>query len=160
MPMHTKGLTKRLAHPREEGEWVTIRKVSSGYLEVAREVFSRRTSRNIKEMGGLGGLGNFKRCPKCGGQLEDGHECNPLDVFAKEEREKGPAAVDATTLDRKTMLNAAITSWSAEMEVNEESVADLDEFSADWLFREIVSFVNEGTTIEAKKAPTKPSSDS
>ncbi len=155
--MHTKGITKTLDHPHEEGQTVTIRKVSSGYLDVAREIFSRRTSRNIKEMGGLGGLGNIKRCPKCAGQREEGHECNPLDVFAKEERAKGPSAVDASVLDRKTMLNAAITSWSAEFEVNEESVADLDEFTADWLFREIVSFVNEGMTVEAKKGTTKPS---
>ncbi len=158
--MHTKGITKKLDHPQEEGQWVTIRKVSSGYLDVARETFSRRTSRNIKEMGGLAGLGNFKRCPKCSGQLEEGHQCNPLDVFAKEEREKGPAAVDASMLDRKTMLNAAITSWSADVEVNEENVADLDEFTADWLFREIISYVNEGMTAEAKKGTTRPSSSS
>lgn len=155
--MHTKGLTKRLEHPHEDAQWVEIRKVSSGYLDVAREIFSRRTSRNIKDMGGLAGLGNIKRCPKCSGQLEGGHECHPLDVFAKEEREKGPGAVDASMLDRKTMLNAAITRWSAECEVNPDNVADLDEFTADWLFREIVSFVNEGMTVEAKKAQTKPS---
>jgi hypothetical protein len=158
--MHTKGMTKTLDHPHEEGQWVKIRKVSSGYLDVAREIFSRRTSRNIKDMGGLGGLGNIKRCPKCSGQAEEGHECNPLDVFAKEEREKGPAAVDASMLDRKTMLNAAITAWSTECEVSEENVADLDEFTADWLFREIVSYVNEGMTAEAKKGATKPSSSS
>ena len=158
--MHSKGITKKLDHPHEPGEWVTIRKVSSGYLDQAREAFARRSSRQIKEMGGLASLPSFTRCPKCGGQQEEGHECNPLDVFAKEERAKGPSAVDATTLDRKVMLNAAIASWSSKQEVNEESVADLDEFTADWLFREIVSFVNEDMTVEAKKEQTKTSSSS
>ena len=158
--MHSKGITKKLDHPHEQGEWVTIRKVSSGSLDLAREAFSRRASRSIKEMGGLASLPNFTRCPKCGGQQEEGHECNPLDVFAKEERAKGPSAVDATTLDRKIMLNAGITSWSSDEEVNEEWVADLDEFTADWLFREIVSFVNEDMTVEAKKEQTKTSSSS
>lgn len=158
--MHTKGITKKLDHPHESGEWVTIRKVSSGYLDLAREAFSRRGSRQIKEMGGLGSIPNIKRCPKCAGQQEDGHECHPLDVFAKEERMKNPAAVDASMLDRKVMLNASITSWSSDEDVNEESVADLNEFTADWLFREIVSFVNEDMTVEAKKEATKPSSSS
>jgi hypothetical protein len=158
--MHTKGITKKLDHPHEEGQWVTIRKVSSGYLDIAREAFSRRSSKTIKDMGGLGSMPPFKRCPKCAGQLEDGHECNPLDVFAKEERAKGPSAIDAATLDRKAMLNAAIISWSADMKVNEDSVADLDEFTADWLFREIVSYVNEGMTAGAKKGQTKSSGSS
>lgn len=158
--MHAKGLTKRLDHPHEPGEWVVIRKVSSSYLDLARETFSRRSARSVREMGGLAGMPNIKRCPKCGGQQEDGHECNPLDVFAKEEREISPSAVDAASLDRKVMLNAAITSWSSDEEVNEESVGDLTEFSADWLFREIVSFVNEDMTAEAKKETTKPSSSS
>ena len=158
--MHTKGLTKKLDHPHEEGEWIIIRKVSSGYLDQARETFSRRSSRTIKEMGGMGNMPNFKRCPKCDAQQEEGHECSPLDVFAKEERVKNPSAVDATTLDRKTMLNAAVTSWSSEVEVNEKEVADLDEFTAEWLFRQIVSFVNENMTVEAKKEETRPYSSS
>ena len=111
-------------------------------------------------MGGMGNMPNFKRCPKCDAQVEDGHECSPLDVFAKEERERNPGAVDATTLDRKTMLNAAVTSWSSDVEVDDESIADLDEFTAEWLFREIVSFVNENMTVEEKKEETRPSSSS
>ena len=158
--MHTKGLTKRLDHPNEEGEWVTIRKVSSGYIKLAREEAERRGQRSIREMGGLGNMPNFKRCSKCDGQQEDGHQCNPLDLFAKEERVKNPSAVDATGLDRTIMLNAAVTSWSSEVEVNEKEVADLDEFTAEWLFRQIVSFVNENMTVEAKKEETRPSSSS
>ncbi|MCH8902058.1 MAG: hypothetical protein IIC88_07135 [Chloroflexi bacterium] len=158
--MLTKGITKKIDHPHEPGQWVVIRKASSGYIDLAREAFTRRASRSIKDMGGLGGMPNFKRCPKCGAQQEDGHECNPLDLFAKEEREKNPSAVDATTLDRKIMLNAAIASWSEDEQVNEESVAYLDEFTADWLFREIVSYVNEDMTAEAKKDETKTSSSS
>ena len=160
MPMHTRGITKKLDHPHEEGEWVIIRKVSSGYLDLAKETFTRRSSRQVREMGGMGSLLNFKRCPKCGDQQQEGHECSPLDVFAQAERAKNPAAVDATTLDRKTMLNASITSWSSEVEVNEEEVADLDEFTAEWLFREVVSFVNENMTVEEKKEGTRPSSSS
>ena len=161
MPMHTRGLTKKLDHPHEEGEWVIIRKVSSGHLDLAKETFSRRSSRIIKDMGGMGNMPNFKRCPKCDAQQEEGHECSPLDVFAKEERVKNPSAVDATTLDRKTMLNAAITSWSTDdLEVNAKSVADLDEFTAEWLFREAVSFVNENMTVEEKKEETRLSSSS
>ena len=158
--MHSKGITKKLDHPNEQGEWVVIRKVSSGYLDLAREAFARRSSRQIKEMGGLASLPSFNRCVKCGGQQQDGHECNPLDVFAKEEREKGPSAIDPASLDRKVMLNAAIASWSSGDEVNEESVGDLNEFTADWLFREIVSFVNEDMTVEAKKEQTRSSSSS
>ena len=158
--MLTKGITKRLDVPHEEGEWINIRKVSSGYIDLARETFARRTSRNIKDMGGLANLPNFKRCPKCDAQQEEGHECSPLDVFAKEERAKNPSAVDATTLDRKVMLNAAITGWSYGDDSGEDSVADLDEFTAEWLFREIVSFVNENMTVEAKKEATRPSSSS
>jgi hypothetical protein len=81
-------------------------------------------------------------------------------VFAKEERERNPSAVDAATLDRKVMLNAGIASWSSDQKVDEESVADLNEFTAEWLFREIVSFVNEDMTAEAKKEETKLSSSS
>jgi hypothetical protein len=158
--MHTKGITKKLDHPHEPGEWVIIRKVSSGYIKLAEEAFARRTSRSIKDMGGFGNVPNFKRCPKCGAQQENDHECSPLDVFAKEERERNPSAVDAATLDRKVMLNAGIASWSSDQKVDEESVADLNEFTAEWLFREIVSFVNEDMTAEAKKEETKLSSSS
>ncbi len=38
--MHTKGITKKLDHPHEPGEWVVIRKVSSGFLDLTREQFA------------------------------------------------------------------------------------------------------------------------
>ncbi len=160
--MHTKGIAKKVELPHEKDAWIEIRKVSSGYIDVARDLQLRRNNRSIKDMGGLSGLdiGGIKRCPKCSNQLEDGHECNPLDVFAKEEREKNPAAVDATALDRKTMLNAGIHAWSSDLEVSEETIADLDEPTADWTFREIVKFVNETQTVEAKKEGTRTSTDS
>ncbi len=158
--MHARGQTKRLEHPNVDGEWVEIRKVSSAYIKLAGEMNERRGQRGIKEMGGLRNLPDIKRCPKCDAAQADGHECNPLDVFAKEERAANPAAVDIGKLDRKIMLDAAITSWSSDEKVNEESIGDLTEFTADWLFREIVSFVNEDMTAEAKKGKTKTSSSS
>ena len=158
--MHTRGQTKRLEHPNEAGAWVEIRKVSSAYIGLARETNMRRGQRSIREMGGLKNLPDVKRCPKCDTAQADGHECNPLDVFAKEERTANPAAVDIGALDRKIMLDAAITSWSSDEEVNDESIGDLNEFTAEWLFREIVSFVNEDMTAAAKKEKTKPSSSS
>lgn len=160
--MLTKGIAKKIELPHEPGEWLEIRKVSSGYIDVAREIASRRSARSIKDMGGIGSfdVGGIKRCPKCSSELVEGHECNPLDVFAKEERDKNPAAVDATSLDRKTMLNAGIHAWSYDEKVTEETIADLDEPTADWAFREIVSFLNETQTVGAKKEGTKTSTSS
>lgn len=158
--MLTKGIHKKVNIAHEPGEWLDIRKVSSGYIDVARDIEGRKQAKTIKDMGGLSAMPSFKRCPKCAGQQEEGHECNPLDMFAKEERDKNPAAVDATALDRKTMLNAGILAWSYDDEVSEESVAALDEPTADWAFREIVSYVNETATVEAKKDATKSSTSS
>ena len=157
--MHTKGINKKLDLPHEAGEWIEIRKVSSGYVDAARDIASRKAQRGIKDMGGIANLtsNDLKRCPKCDAQLIEGHQCNPLDVFAKEEREANPSVVGATLLDRKTMLNAGIIGWSAEVKVGEESIADLDETTAYWAFQEIVNYVNETQTVEAKKGGTKSS---
>jgi len=166
----TRGITKVLDIPHEPGQQMTIRKVGSGYIDVARDIQGRKRRRELQEMGGIDWnvVGKIKRCDKCGGQREDeGHVCDPMDVFAREERAKNPAAVDATVLDRHTILKAGIVSWTYDPpledqddKARDELIRELDEPTAVWAFQEIVKFVNETATGEAKKDETVTSTSS
>ena len=116
-------ITKRLDVPHEQGEWVEIRKLSWRQLEAASDA---QTEKAMAKVSGLGAE-LMASLPKAVAGDRD-----PVDSY-----------------DRGAALAAGIIAWSYDAPVSPDAIGDLDEETAGWLMREIISFTT-GDAAERK----------
>ena len=119
------GITRKVEIPHEPGEWMELKRLSWRQLEVAAEVQTDILFKRIKKMGS--------------------------DIVSAFQRAGKEQEVDPyTKYDRETVLQVGILKWSYDAEVNKASIDSLDEETAEWAFREILS-LNKPRTEEEQK---------
>jgi hypothetical protein len=117
--------TRKVDIPHEPGEWVEIKKLSWRQLTLAADIQTDETIARLKKMGG--------------------------DLFKSLSNEKAKQEVNpALQYDRGFVLEAGISRWSYDAEVNKKNIESLDEQTAAWLFEEILD-LNEPMTDEERK---------
>jgi hypothetical protein len=121
-----RGQVKRLDIPGEPGEWVEIKKLPWGLLEGARQ---KRTDAVI-ERTRLMGAELFEMLR--GVQTPDATATDPTNEY-----------------DRGFLLRHAVQAWSYDAELP-DAVEELEEETAEWLAKEIVSF-NSRVRTEAEQ---------
>lgn len=126
----TSELTKTVPVPHEQGQSFTIRKLSHHHVSMARD---RARDRALELMRQLGDI----KLPE------------PKDA---------PPADPAAEYDRGTVLTHGITGWTYSAPCDETHIADLDEETADWAFREVLAF--SVRTAAEGKASASDSPDS
>jgi len=117
--------TRRVPVPHEPSEWMELKRLSWRQLERAEEVQSDNLLPRMKKMGG--------------------DIINALQEVGREQKQD-PAA----KYDKGTVLGWGIVKWSYDAEVSKENIDALDEKTADWAFREILS-LNEPRTEDEQK---------
>ncbi len=119
--------TRKVDIPHEPGEWVEIKKLSWRQLTLAMDVQTDETISRLKKMGG--------------------------DLFKSLSNEKAKQEVNpALQYDRGFVLEAGISRWSYDAEVNKKNIESLDEQTAAWLFEEILDLNKPMTDEERKNA--------
>lgn len=129
----TRNITKTLQHPTEPGVTVTIRMLSHYQVAMAED---RRFDAIAKKAVAVKDLA-----------ITDAGRTPEERAQAAKEAEK-----PENRLDRTTVLECGITSWSYS-EALPDAIADLDEDTAAWLFREIIDF-SFRRPDEKKESPT------
>lgn len=110
--MLTSGITTTITHPTEPGVTFTIRKLAHYAVMMARD---KRIDSLARTMRALEGITMPQPDPDA------------------------PAPPVGSDLDRMTVLTHGIDAWSYPVPVD-AGVADLDEYTASWLFDQIVEF--------------------
>jgi len=129
-----RGQVKRLDIPDEPGEWVEIKKLPWGLLEGARQ---KRTDVVIE------------RTRAWGAEM--------FEMLRGVQSSDVTAAADPTNeYDRGFLLRHAVQAWSYDAELP-DAVEELEEETADWLAKEIVSF-NSRVRTEAEQLDAMPPS--
>ena len=120
-------ITRRADIPHEPDQWMELKRLSWRQLEVAGEVQTDSMLKKLKTMGG----DLVKALKEVGKEQEQ----DPL-----------------TKYDRGVVLKAGIKKWSYDAEVTDKNIDSLDEETAEWAFREILSLNRPRTEEEAKNA--------
>lgn len=107
----TNELRKRLDIPHEDGQWVTVRKLSHYQISMAEDARFAAITAKLKALDGI--------------KLPDG--------------DPNATVKAADKYDRLTVLRSGVTEWSYGVPPA-EGVAELDEDTAAWLFGEIIAF--------------------
>lgn len=110
--MFTSQITKVIDHPDEPGVSFTLRKLSWAHCEEAAQVKLDKLFAMMKSLQGI----ELPNDPNVEAQAKD-----PL-----------------TKYDRATVLRHGITAWSYDTPLGTDSINDLDESTAAWLFSAIV----------------------
>lgn len=118
-------IVRRVDIPHETGEWMELKRLSWRQLEKAEEIQSDSLLPKMKKMGG--------------------DIINALQEVGKKQEQDLTAKYD-----KGAVLGWGIVSWSYDAEVNEGNIDALDEKTANWAFREILS-LNEPRTEEEQK---------
>jgi hypothetical protein len=116
--MLTSNLTERREVPHEPGSWFVFKLLSWKALEDARQ------ARQIGALRSLSGLSDVVRDlqqARTNGEVL-ATETDPLNDY-----------------DRATLLKASVKEWSYDAPVNAETLADLDDVTAEWASREILN---------------------
>ncbi len=121
---------RRVEIPHEPGEWIEIKKLSWRQLELAQEEASNKLLARMKQMGG-----DLVTALRQLGEEEKDKDRDPIQKY-----------------DLWVVLRGAIVKWSYEEELNDENVEALDEQTAQWVFREILSLNEPRTEEETKNA--------
>lgn len=112
-------VTQRVAIPHETGEWMELRDLSWDTLQKARQRKSTQVLENMRAMG-----------------AEMLRELQQTDEGAvREQAEKDVLAV----YDQETVLRFGIAAWSYDAQVSPETIAQLDEDTAAWAARAILT---------------------
>lgn len=119
--------TRKVDIPHESGEWMEVKKLSWRQLEVARDIMTDNTVAKFRKMGG---------------------EMVKAFTNEKARQETDPR----TQYDRGFVLEAGISRWSYDAEVNKANIEKLDEETAIWAFEEILNLNNPLTDEERKNA--------
>ncbi len=120
------GITKQVEIPHEKDEWMVFQKLSGTQLEKAKEAAMDAMMGRMKKLGG--------DVLKALRDLDAKHEQQPSE----------------TQYDRTTVLRAGIAKWSYDAKVNPDNIDALDEETAAWAFKEILS-LNKPRTEEERK---------
>ncbi len=116
---------QRVDIPHEPGEWMEIKKLSWRQLVLAADIQTDETISRLKKIGG--------------------------DLFKSLKSEQTKQEADpALQYDRGFVLEAGISKWSYEAEVNKENIEKLDEETAKWAF-EAITGLNKPLTEEERK---------
>lgn len=115
----TKNITRRLAIPHEEGQWMELRRLSWTQLDSARR---DRTNTALKQL------------------AEQPDDVKELMRSTTAQRQAvAEAAVDPLAeYHMATLLELGIYAWSYDEPVTSENIADLDSETAQWAALEIV----------------------
>ena len=118
-------IIKRADIPHETGEWIEFKRLSWRQLEMAGEVQSDAMLKKMKAMGG--------------------------DLLAALKQTAEKEKQDVTMkYDKGTILKAGLVKWSYAEEITDENIEALDEQTAEWAVKEILS-LNEPRTEEERK---------
>jgi len=125
--------------PHEPGEWMEFRELGWKTLEAAREIRSRNSLLNVRDLG--------PEFLKSLTSTEDSPE-------VKE--------VPTDTYDKGTLLRTSILNWSYIVPCTEANIDSLDPITAAWAFDEIIKihFPTEdeaGKVSESSNAPSQGS---
>ncbi|MDD5502586.1 MAG: hypothetical protein PHH26_03880 [Candidatus Thermoplasmatota archaeon] len=119
------GVTKKVEIPHEPGKWMELKRLSWRQLEAAAEIQTDILFERIKKMGS--------------------------DIVAAFQKAGKEQEIDPLTkYDRGAVLQSGIVKWSYDAKVNEANIDSLDEETAEWAFREILSLNNPRTEEEQK----------
>lgn len=121
------GITKRVEIPHEPGEWMEIKKLSWKQLEKAQELATDALMAKMKNMGGDM-------------------------VKALRDSTTEQTADPSKSYDREIVLRLGIAKWSYEARLEPDTIAELDEETASWAFKEILDLNKPRTEEEAKNA--------
>ena len=122
-------LSKKVDIPHEKDEWMELKKLSWRQLEIAEEIQTDEVLTRMKKMGA-----DMVKALR--------------DAVGKNKEEQDPFK----RYDKSTVLLVGISKWSYETELNKESIETLDDETADWAFREILSLNKSRTEEETKNA--------
>lgn len=123
--------TRRVEIPHEPGEWMELKRLSWRQLELAKDVASSDALKRIKSVGG----DMMIALQKYGNEQKKGKDRDP-----------------ASQYDRGIVLEAGVAGWSYDAELKKESIDALDEETAEWAFREILSLNKPRSEEEQKNA--------
>lgn len=118
MSVFTSRVTKSLDIPHDAGQSVVIRKLAPRHLHAASKEAQRAAIADMKAMGV-----SF---------LKELRELKDEDV------EQAKTADPLLTYDKELLVLKGVASWSYDAPVNEETVADLDEETQDFIAREVL----------------------
>ncbi len=121
---------RRVEIPHESGEWFEIKRLSWRQLELAQEEASNKLLERMKQMGG-----DLVTALRQVGEEEKNKDRDPVEKY-----------------DRWIVLRGAIVKWSYDEKLNDENIEALDEETAQWAFREILSLNEPRTEEETKNA--------
>lgn len=134
MSVFTSLVTKVLLVPRDPENTITIRKLAPKHLAEARKASQRESMSELKDMGPA----FVKEVQQL---VQDGTAGNA-------------AAADPLLLfDRPTLMRHGVINWTYEQPRAQEAFEDLDEETADWLAREILTLAKPSlfqTTAEGE----------
>ena len=120
--------SKRVEIPHEKDEWMELKKLSWRQMEIAEEIQTDLLLKRMKSMGA--------------------DMVKALRDAVKGKEEQDPFK----RYDKSTVLDVGIVKWSYEAEITKENIETLDEVTADWAFKEILSLNKTRTDEEVKNA--------
>ena len=118
---------KRVDIPHEDGEWLEIRRLSWRELEAASDTATDAMMTRMKKLGG-----EIVQALRSAATKQ---QADPFDGY-----------------DRQAVLSAGLRAWSYDAKVNAENMALLDEPTAVFAFREILTLSKPRTEDDAKNA--------
>lgn len=109
----------------EDGGSVVIRKLNHSALDRAREAKSSKGARSLRDFGG---------------EVLKVLRSDEYTALQEKKAEDPNAVREAryASFDRGVVLVAGIVSWNADVKLTPEAIEDLDEGTADTIFKEIV----------------------
>lgn len=118
-------ITKRVDIPHEPDQWMEFKKLNWKQLEHASDISTDASMVKMKQIGG-----------------------DLLKVFTESVKEQ--QADPSKKYDRDYILQKGISKWSYDAEVKPDNISDLDEETAAWAFKEIISLNLPRTEDEVK----------
>jgi len=117
-PLTSKIVSDDLPIPGCPGEWMRFRALGGSALRAARDEKSRRTLRNIREIGG--------------------EIYREMQAMPREDVATTLASDPLGQYEIDVLLSAGIVAWSLDEKINPKSIADLSEDVQEWAAREIL----------------------
>lgn len=127
--------------PHEDGEWMDFCKLSWRQMRDARKIAEKGNLATVKELGA-----EFIQALN-----SEGGEQKAKKLLREQQ-------YDPRAFDQSELLNGGIVAWSYDMELDDASVSQLDEVTADWAMREIIA-INRPASEEEEKKDSPPSTD-
>lgn len=123
----TRGQTEEVAIPHEPGHWLRLRKLSWTQLDEARRAKGRKVLRN---------MANDPEAVKLLAEVQAINADKPAATTPAEALTVPADPLDE--YDQQTLLEFGVVGWSYDEDVTPESIADLDEVTAEWAARQVL----------------------